>query len=139
DDSPVASATAVNISMDFSRAGYEVGWVYNSLNNSYNRLQYFQQHLDENTGKQISAKTVVAQVVKVTPVPKDPLLSVDIDLKSGGKAYVFLDGQVIEGVWKNEQGRTRFYDRNNQEISFNRGPIWVELLQMEKENGLVWK
>lgn len=137
DDSPVASSTATKISIDFSRAGYEVGWVYDSKTNSYGRLQYFEPHVDENTGKQIFAKTVVVQMVKVTPVPKDPLLSVDIDLKSGGKAYVFLDGQVIEGVWKNEPGKTRFYDNYNQEISFNRGPIWVELVPVEKE--VSWK
>ncbi len=137
DDSPVATSTATKISIDFSRAGYEVGWVYNSQNNSYGRLQYFKPHLDENTDKQIFAKTVVAQMVTVTPVPKDPLLSVDIDLKSGGKAYVFLDGQVIEGVWKNEPGKTRFYNNYNQEISFNRGPIWVELVPEDKE--VFWK
>lgn len=139
DDSPVASSTASSINMDFSRAGYEVSWIHNSQNNSYNRLQYFEPHLDDNTGKQISVKTVVVQIVKVTPVPKDPLLSVDVDLKTGGKAYVFLDGLVIEGVWKNEQGKTRFYNNNNQEISFNRGPVWVELLPAEKTDSLVWK
>jgi len=140
DDQPASTTEATsNISIDFSRAGYEVGWQYNSSDNSYNRMQYFLPHLDAITNKQISAKTVVVQVVKVTPVPKDPLLSVDIDLTSGGKAYIFLDGRLIEGEWKNAQGKTRFYDNNNQEISFNRGSVWIEMVPEDKENGLIWK
>lgn len=133
DDEPAATSTATQIDIDFSRAGYEVRWVYDTAINSYKRLQYFERHLDAENNQQLIAKTVVAQLVKVTPVPKDPLLSVDIDLVSGGQARVFLDGSVIEGTWKKStDGKTRYYDRLGQEIKFNRGPIWVELVPVEK-------
>ena len=133
------SSVVSNISIDFSRPGYEVGWEYDSSNNVYKRLQYFEPHIDESSGRQIMAKNIVIQIVDVTPVPRDPLLSVDVDLTSGGRAMVFMDGKVIESVWKKESYRTRFYDSSNFEIKFNRGPIWVELVPKEKQIGLTWK
>jgi hypothetical protein len=133
EDSPAATSTAEKISIDFSRAGYEVGWEYDQATNAYKRLQYFKPALDEASGRQISAKTVVIQIVKVTPVPRDPLLSVDIDLTSGGRALVFKDGTFIESTWAKQGGRTRFFDASNNEIKFNRGPLWIELVPKDKE------
>ncbi len=136
DDSAAATSTVSKINLDFSRPGYEVGWEYDAASNSYLRQQYFAPHLDELTGKPISAKTVVIQIVQVTPVPRDPLLSVDIDLISGGRVLVFMDGALIEGVWRKEAGRTRFFDSSNKEIKFSRGPLWIELVPKEKESGI---
>jgi hypothetical protein len=110
------TTTVKSIFIDFSRPGYEVTWEYNKETNEYSRLQYFQPHKDENTGKQIVVKNIVLQIVEVTPVPKDPLLSVDVDLNSGGKAVVFLNGVSVKGIWKKENGRTRFYDEFENEI-----------------------
>jgi hypothetical protein len=40
-----------------------------------------------------------------------------------------MDGKVVEGIWKKEgNDRTKYFDANNQEILFNRGQTWVELL-----------
>ncbi len=139
DEQQVASSTASRIDIDFSRAGYEAGWVYNRSNNEYERLQYFQPQMDEATGRQIAAKNIVAQLVSVVPVPNDKLLHVNIDMDSGGKAVIFLDGRVIVGRWKKENNRTRYYNEAGEEIKFNRGLIWVELVPANKENGLVWK
>lgn len=133
EDSPAATSTAVKVSIDFSRAGYEVNWQYDASQNSYKRLQYFQPHIDESSKEQIMAKTVVVQIVDVTPVPRDPLLSVDIDLASGGRALVFQDGTFIESTWAKQGGRTRFFDSSGFEIKFNRGPLWIELVPKEKE------
>lgn len=128
------TTTVKSIFIDFSRPGYEVTWQYNKETNEYARLQYFKSHIDENTGKQITAKNIVLQIVEVTPVPKDPLLSVDIDLNSGGNAIVFLNGVSVEGTWKKEKGKLRFYDEFENEIKFTPGLIWVELVPKDKEN-----
>ncbi len=133
------TTTVKSIFIDFSRPGYEVTWEYNKETNEYSRLQYFQPHIDENTGKQIVAKNIVLQIVEVTPVPKDPLLSVDIDLNSGGKAVIFLNGVSMKGIWKKEDGRTRFYDEFENEINFTPGPIWMELVPKDREQKIVIK
>jgi hypothetical protein len=140
DDLPLPAEVATQkINMDFSRAGYEVGYVYSTSTNSYLRELYFEPHLDSATGKQIEAKNVVVQIIRVDPVPKDPLLRVDINLASGGRAVIFRDGEVVEGRWKKENNRTRYFDLSGKEIELNRGPIWIELLPQEKEASLVWK
>lgn len=139
DDRLATTSIISKISIDFSRAGYEVGWEYDVASNTYKRLQYFQPHIDDVSKQQLSAKSVIVQIVKITPVPKDPLLQVDIDLTEGGRAVIFQDGILIDGVWRKESGRTRFYDASNNEIKFNRGPIWLELVPKDKEANLTWK
>ncbi len=139
EDSPLATSTATKISIDFSRAGYEVGWNYDSALNSYKRLQYFEPHMDAENKSQIIAKNVVVQLVKVTPVPNDRLLSVDVDLNSGGRAIIFQDGKVVEGTWeKMNDGKTRYYDKSSQEIKFNPGPVWVELVPNDYPGRVTW-
>ncbi|MBI5529952.1 MAG: DUF3048 domain-containing protein [Candidatus Doudnabacteria bacterium] len=138
-DQPADMATAKELNIDFSRAGYEVGWQYDALTNSYKRLQYFEAHMDEAAKKQITAKNVVAQIVNVTPVPKDPLLHVNIDMDSGGKAIILQDGKEIIGTWKKQNNRTHYYNEAGQEVAFNRGPIWIELVPQDKESKIVLK
>ncbi len=91
------------------KTGKAMGWEYDAVLNIYKRLQYFKPHIDDISKQQLSAKNIVVQIVKVTPVPKDPLLQVDIDLSEGGRAIIFQDGQAIRTLWRKEDGRTRFY------------------------------
>ena len=47
-----------------------------------------------------------------------------------GKALICLDGKCQEGSWKKStsSSRSRFYDNNSQEIKFNAGTTWVEIV-----------
>ncbi len=139
DNQPAASSTVAKIDIDFSRAGYEVGWRYDAAQNRYLRLQYFEPHMDAASKTQIAASTVIVQLVKVTPVPNDKLMHVNIDLDSGGKAWIFAGGRVAEGAWKKQNGRTRFYNAAGEEIKLARGPIWVELVPRDKQESLKWQ
>ena len=146
DDSPTTASGTPDIYIDFSRAGYEVTWEYDPAQNNYKRNIYFEADYDAVSKEQIRAKNVVIQMVDVTPVPKDPFLRVDIDLNGGSdasagvknKAIIFQDGKSTVGFWKRENNRTRFFDANSQEIKFNRGPIWLELVPEDKEVNLKW-
>ena len=50
--------------------------------------------------------------------------------KVQGRAVVFQDGVAIEGSWEKPSPaeRTRFYDAARNEIAFNRGQTWVEVM-----------
>ena len=137
DDSAVATSTASNIQIDFSLKEYAVAWHYNAKENLYARFLANQPHKDLGTGKQIQAKNIIVQVVTTAPTKTDTVLSISMDLNAGGKAYMFLDGQATVGTWKRQNGRTRYYDASNNEISFNRGQTWVELLPDDKT--VTWK
>jgi hypothetical protein len=138
DDSP-ASSTASRIDMEFSLPGFNVAYEYDRGSNGYKRLLAGKAHMDAATRQQITAKNVVVQFVKVTPIPNDPKLRVDIAVYGTGKAVVFQDGRAIKAAWKKEgAARTRYYTEQGEEISFNRGSTWVELVSVEKEPQLKW-
>lgn len=139
-ESPATSSTATKIEIDFSKPGYEVSWNYDSTANDYRRSIYFEPDVDAAINHQITAKNIVTQFVEVTLVPNDPLFSVDINLLGFGKALFFQDGKATEGVWvKNPGETTKFYNEAGGEFEFNRGPIWIELVPVEKEGSLNWK
>ena len=52
-----------------------------------------------------------------------------------GSALIFKNGTVISGTWEkvSQEGRTKFFDENGSEVSFVRGPIWIEVLPAGNE------
>ncbi len=138
DDAPMATPTD-SIEINFSFPDYAVNYRYDASRNAYVRWMAGKPHTDLDTGKQIIAKTVLVQLVKIYPVQSDTPLSIGMDLASGGKGYVFEDGKVTVGAWKKIGGRTRFYNANGAEISFNRGQIWVELVPDDGVRRISWK
>lgn len=136
--SGTVAAPIVNIS--FSTAPFALRYEYDQSQELYNRFIAGKKDIDYDTNEQIRPKTVIVQMVKVTDVPNDPALRVNIDLASGGKAYVFKDGKVIEGTWKKESsGKTRFLDASGSEIAVKRGQLWIELVPTTKQSELNWK
>ena len=52
-----------------------------------------------------------------------------------GDAIIFMNGEVVEGTWKKKTQLDRevFYDTNGDEVEFNHGPIWIEILPAGNE------
>lgn len=109
----------------FSNPLYQVKYQYDPQTNDYTRYLAGKVHKTEK-GIILKAKNIVLQYVDYEII--DDYGRLDVDLTSGSKAEIYQDGEKIEGVWKKTGNRTRFFDQNNQEIEFNRGVIWVELL-----------
>lgn len=107
---------------------YKVIWTYDQPSNSYLRIVGGTPFIDRNNNQQISAKTVIVQVVSYTLFPEKGALNMT-DTGSG-VAYVLTDGVVTTGTWHKASvaDRTIFTDKAGQEISLNRGPIWVEIV-----------
>ncbi|MEJ2348038.1 MAG: DUF3048 domain-containing protein [Patescibacteria group bacterium] len=129
DEAPVSNPSATKISFGFwdNQSDYDVTWKYDSSNNSYLRENGGSKHVDHETGEQLSAKNVVILFV-------DERGSVDRNkhmlytTTGEGEALVFQNGEVIEGTWEKDSmaDRTIFFDEKGKEISFVRGPIWIE-------------
>jgi hypothetical protein len=111
---------------------YFVDWAYNPKTNLYMRSVGGKPHLDKDNNKQIAAKNVVVlEMIEENAndgyVANDHLL---YDDKGTGKAVVFKDGKRINGTWAkaSRTARTIITDASGQEIKFNRGLIWFEIL-----------
>ena len=108
---------------------YLIEWRYNSESNEYLRLNGNQPHRDLNNDHQLKASAVVVQFVKETG-PIDDLKHMLYGTTGKGNALVFQGGEVTKATWSkaDRKARTIFKDASGQEISFNPGVIWLEML-----------
>lgn len=125
--------THTDIAMNFSGSNYNSVWTYDAATNSYARAMAGSAHKDRVSGEQIKAKTLIAMIVNRSanaPYSTGKESEWSMDTIGEGKAAVFRDGTVIEGIWKkpSRTERTRFYDSAGAEIELNRGKIWVHVL-----------
>ncbi|HNP75294.1 MAG TPA: DUF3048 domain-containing protein [bacterium] len=127
-DDGTPATTTQEIKLEYSiLPTYHIIWKYNSGENYYERWQNESPHTDSE-GQFINAKNVVIQFVKTATI--DEIGRRELTLTGTGRALVFRDGETIDGYWQKEEGwhRTKFYNSSGEEIIFNRGSIWVELV-----------
>jgi hypothetical protein len=127
------SAAAQRVSYNFAlRVGpqpaFAGGWIYDAGGNNYLRSMAGVPHVDGRTGAQLAFKNVVLQVMPARIASREG--HVVYDQIGEGQAYVFLDGRMIDAVWSkaSPEDRTRYRDRNGDEVQFNRGPTWIALI-----------
>ena len=139
DDSASGAADATEISFEFwedtlGSQDYAVVWKYDAGGNRYLRENGGEKYSDLVSGEQISAKNVVIQFTKqLGPVDRNKHILYTTIGK--GSALIFKNGTVTSGTWEkaSQEGRTRFFDENGSEVSFVRGPIWIEVLAVGNE------
>jgi hypothetical protein len=116
------------ISLGFLGAGgYDVTWSYDSNSNTYLRTNGGDKFIDVGNNQQVSAKNILVQYVQIRDEGSGHG-RILVQNEGSGDAVVFRDGIAIVGKWKKDgrTSRTRFYDKDNKEITLNRGQIWVE-------------
>jgi hypothetical protein len=138
DATTAGTQPATEATVTFSTASYTARFVYDPVTGLYNRFLAGKAHADAETKAQLTAKTVVVQLATVTDTPNDPKLRVDIDLNSGGHAYIFHHGVVTHASWGKRNGRTRYFDVDGKEIVFERGKIWVAIAP-NVQHTITWK
>jgi hypothetical protein len=133
----------------FPGPDYVVAWQYNKKDNDYVRYLAGEIHVDED-GSIIKAKNIVIQYVPA--IVLDEKLRLEMKTIGSGQAIVCLDGICQKGIWKknNESARTRFYYENvatnpggsstvvteqDNEVKFNAGTTWIEVVRPEIEVG----
>lgn len=123
-----ARPTIVNdLAIEYSTDLFEVTWKYDVANNEYVRYMGGEKHKDID-GSEIKAKNIAVQFASVSILDDEGRRR--IKTIETGRALVVQDGQVIDGNWKktSQTSRTRFYDASGQEISFNAGVTWIEVV-----------
>jgi hypothetical protein len=128
-------ADAKRVSFNFSYGKtFKVDYQYSQEKNVYLRFNADQPHLDKNTNEQIAIKNVIVQLVQ-QPTLAGEKGRLNIKVTGEGKAWIYRDGQVIEGTWKKSSttDRTFFYDAQGQEMELNRGNTWIHVVPKDKE------
>ena len=135
DNPALRSARVVEVTFGNPGSAFHVTWHYDSATNGYLRSMGGAPHTDGTSGEQLSARNVAVQFATLRP---SGVKSYNIiDTVGSGRAVVFRDGIAIEGSWRkdSEPGRTRFYDAAGNEISFNRGRTWIEVVPSDSAVG----
>ena len=109
---------------------YDVTWEYDQETNTYSRKNGGKDFVDgAYDNMQITTENVVVMfVVERSNVDRNRhLLYTTI---GSGKALIFQNGEMIEGSWEKDSrgARTLFYDESDDELSFVRGNIWIEVV-----------
>lgn len=135
-DDPAVSKRPASQQISFTFTGnyneYGVKWTYDKTANLYFRENGGAPHIDRDTGKQLSAKSVI---VLYEPESRandgyEGNQHLLYATKGSGKAIIFMDGQQISGTWSkaSRTARTKIYNANGQEMQFSRGKMWFEIL-----------
>jgi len=114
---------------------YDVRWEYDSVANEYVRYQGGEMHLDAANNQELRAKNIVVQFTDQSFFG-DKKGHLKYETVGTGKAQVFLDGKMIEAEWVKPaiSERTRYFEvATENEIEFNRGQIWVEIVPTGNE------
>lgn len=143
DDETCPAATLItHIEMDFSYAkAYNVIYDYDSATNTYLRsYDNGDAHLVYNCPAGLSrpnTKSQCGDLVQVAPsavvamVVRESTMSDNYHQKittiGSGTAYIFQNGEVIEGTWEksSQNAQIIFKDGEGQVISFTPGQLWV--------------
>ncbi len=125
-ESPAESPTANTIALRVSSATYNSSYTYESESNSYLRTMAGVPHVDQRSGTQIKPKVVVALVA---PHSYAGIYSV-YQIIGNGKAFIFQDGSVTEGVWEktSRTSQITFGDANGAPLGLNAGQTWITLV-----------
>jgi len=136
DAEPEDRGPAETISFDFwsGYKDYAVSWAYNPETNTYLRHNADQKQFDQNTQKDLKAKTIIVQYSKETG-PVDEHKHMLYQTLGTGKAIVFRDGQKIDATWskKTRTSKTLFKNSQGNDIKLNTGLIWLEILPVGSE------
>ncbi|MCR4956293.1 MAG: DUF3048 domain-containing protein [Lachnospiraceae bacterium] len=122
--------------------GYSVDqpWFeYNQGDKLYYRFQYNKEHVDNESGRQLSCKNIVIQYVNIGLF--DDGKSLTIGTVGSGKGEFITNGKSVPMVWKkqSEFAKTTYCYEDGTEIEFNPGKTWILLVDAQKTSKVTVK
>ncbi len=115
------------LELNFKTSDFLVRWEYDVTTKEYVRYQKNKIHADFD-GREIRAKNIA--VVYTDSEIVDGYGRLETRTIGRGPSLVFRNGEVVEGYWQREYlaDRTTFYDKAGNEITFNIGTTWIEVI-----------
>jgi len=135
DPSLDARGGVTNIHVSFATHAYAPGgfdsfYIYDRASNSYIRYMGGYPHIDYNTGQQITTKNIVVMVSDIEG-PLDQYGHMAVRTVGNGTAFIFQDGQAIQGSWQRGSVHEPFVyrDGSGKQIQFTSGATWIAIVQ----------
>lgn len=126
-----ARGLSQKVYVNFSSDLWNVIWDYDPATNSYKRTMAGTPHTDRISGNQLIAKNIIVQQVnRSLTTTRINEVGWAMDTVGSGQAAVFMDGKKIDASWEktSRNDRTRFYDPSGEEIKFNPGQTWYQIV-----------
>lgn len=137
DEPPADAQPARTIDIPYSAEYSDVHYEYDPEVAAYRRSVVGEPHIDDLTGEQIIAPNVVVVYVNHvdTPIVEDVLgsKSQQIQLWGQGRAQIFRDGVVEEGLWvrPNREDPLLFVDGNSNPLPLKPGKVWLQFVPLD--------
>lgn len=116
-----------DISVHYGNSAYAVTWLYENDANGYLRQQGGKTYVDE-LGTPVRAKNIVVQYTEVRII--DAVGRRHITTEGDGRVLIFRDGEVVEGTWRKDGGRTMFFTEDDEPVLLNAGTTWIEVVPL---------
>jgi hypothetical protein len=122
---------AATVGVDARVGSERIEWTWNPEFDKFDRSQRGREH-DDTTFGRIRATNVIVMGVQYLPSVADRR-SPEAQTLGEGPAYVFSDGQVIEGTWRRESAffPIEYLDADGEPIALNPGNTWIELADVD--------
>ena len=111
---------------------------YNEEDGMYYRYQYGKEHIDDLDGEQLAVKNIIIQnTIGESRDAKDYKLFHVVDENKTG--YYITNGKAIEITWNKyvDWDKTRYFDKNGNEITLNEGKTWVCIVREDAKEDTV--
>ncbi|UCC89581.1 MAG: DUF3048 domain-containing protein [Anaerolineales bacterium] len=137
-DAPTAGEPAESIAIPYPKQTSPVDWRYDSASGRYLRWISDEPMLDFASNQQLSAANVVIYYAEHLPTDivedSNGATSIRIVVNGEGRAQVFRDGVVMEGLWRTDGTQTpEFVFPNGEPIPLKRGNSWIEVVPIDYE------
>jgi hypothetical protein len=102
-------------------------WIDNQVNaTTYSTIP----QVDRNTNEQLAFSNVILVFASYTTLNKKDSMHKVALVGEKGKALIFRDGQVYEGIWKGVSGYSplQFFDANNSPLELQPGNTWISIM-----------
>lgn len=111
---------------------------YNKEKKKYYRYQFGTEHIDKTTGKQLSFKNIIIQIVNEKNIDKNGYQTMDIE-NNTGEGYYITNGKCTKITWeKNESKKTRtYYDSKGKKLKMNPGKTYIAIYPKDRLSNLV--
>jgi hypothetical protein len=125
EERPASASATVNFWNE--NDDFTVEWKYDKDSNTYKRFQSGSVQKDALTDEELAPKVVIVQSAKQTSL-YDNEGHLLYKTTGSGEAIVLQDGKAQKVAWKktDRESKTRYYDIKGNEITFNRGQIWIQ-------------